>query len=621
MREFGKAASVGAWLPAAGGYVARFSATSAGALGLRVRLDLGAVPGEMEIRVQGDDPARIETMILDPLLGPEAWTPWTEGATQVVEIYSRVAPSDTAVQVGAVLHFVDSPFAKVNAASCTLNTKCTSGDPDARPADRRAQEVGHEDPVQLPVAAASSARRRSSIRRAVLRPYVLTANHCVDTAQASGTITSFWFYESTACDDNTPSADFIQRPGGMQLVFTSYNVDSTLLLMNTRPPDTALYAPLGPALLNPGVAVVSLSHPHGDTMRWATGTAGQELRDNDRPYDMYSVNFARGIIEAGSSGSGIFTNTGGHLALRGILSQGAVDLSCTQPTLFTLYGRLEAFYPQMAQYIGATTVLPDDAPNRFSDVAATVTPVPLDATPEFVMPNQRIDYAGDVDVYKFNVALPSAVSAWTTGDQDTVSTLLDVNGVALVAVDDQSTSNTNTGITFTVGQGTYYYLVSDWNPQGTGAYGLHLRADRVGANYTSLWWNANESGWGVNVNHQGSIIFATLFTYASNGSPTVAGDVRAAPGRPTAPTRASSIARRGRRSTRAPGPRSPSKQRERCSFSFPTADTGVLTYTYRGTSVTKNITRQTFKTLPTCTWSAFDRSFSQQLPGPVVEPE
>ena len=33
------------------------------------------------------------------------------------------------------------------------------------------------------------------------------------------------------------------------------------------------------------------------------------------------------------------------------------------------------------------------------------------------------------------------------------------------------------------------------------------------ANYTALWWNPAESGWGVNFNHQGNILFGTLFTY------------------------------------------------------------------------------------------------------------
>ena len=37
-------------------------------------------------------------------------------------------------------------------------------------------------------------------------------------------------------------------------------------------------------------------------------------------------------------------------------------------------------------------------------------------------------------------------------------------------------------------------------------------------NYTDLWWNAAEPGWGMNVNHQGETFFATWFTYDADGT-------------------------------------------------------------------------------------------------------
>jgi len=39
----------------------------------------------------------------------------------------------------------------------------------------------------------------------------------------------------------------------------------------------------------------------------------------------------------------------------------------------------------------------------------------------------------------------------------------------------------------------------------------------VKTNYGGLWWNAGESGWGINVAHQGDSIFATWFTYDTTG--------------------------------------------------------------------------------------------------------
>ena len=44
-----------------------------------------------------------------------------------------------------------------------------------------------------------------------------------------------------------------------------------------------------------------------------------------------------------------------------------------------------------------------------------------------------------------------------------------------------------------------------------------LRA--TGPSYEGMWWNPNESGWGVNLTHQGPIIFATWFIFGTDGKP------------------------------------------------------------------------------------------------------
>ena len=38
-------------------------------------------------------------------------------------------------------------------------------------------------------------------------------------------------------------------------------------------------------------------------------------------------------------------------------------------------------------------------------------------------------------------------------------------------------------------------------------------------NHTALWWNSDQSGWGINFAHQGDIVFGTLFTYDAAGEP------------------------------------------------------------------------------------------------------
>ena len=44
-------------------------------------------------------------------------------------------------------------------------------------------------------------------------------------------------------------------------------------------------------------------------------------------------------------------------------------------------------------------------------------------------------------------------------------------------------------------------------------------ANTWGTDWTDLWWNANESGWGVTATHQGEVVFLTFFVYDVDNRP------------------------------------------------------------------------------------------------------
>ena len=70
---------------------------------------------------------------------------------------------------------------------------------------------------------------------------------------------------------------------------------------------------------------------------------------------------------------------------------------------------------------------------------------------------------------------------------------------------------------------------------------------RTATNYQDLWWNApagSESGWGINITHQGDTLFVTWFTYDLDGTPLWLSAHRAEDRR-RPPTRERCIARRG----------------------------------------------------------------------------
>lgn len=116
---------------------------------------------------------------------------------------------------------------------------------------------------------------------------------------------------------------------------------------------------------------------------------------------------------------------------------------------------------------------------------------------------------------------------------------------------------------------------------------------------TALWWNPNESGWGLNLNHQGSTIFGTLFTYDQNRAPlwlvmsggamqadgvTYTGDLYRTTGpafnaQPFTPIGPGNITRVGSMTLR-----------------FSDASVGTLRYTVNGVEVVKTVQRQVYGT-------------------------
>ena len=115
-------------------------------------------------------------------------------------------------------------------------------------------------------------------------------------------------------------------------------------------------------------------------------------------------------------------------------------------------------------------------------------------------------------------------------------------------------------------------------------------------NYQDLWWNANESGWGINISHQGDVMFASWFIYGPNGQPTWIFLSRAERSGALGNTFTGDIFR----TTGTPFAVVPFVQQNTtvtpvgtATLIFSDARTGSLTYTVDGAQVVKQITRQT----------------------------
>ena len=149
--------------------------------------------------------------------------------------------------------------------------------------------------------------------------------------------------------------------------------------------------------------------------------------------------------------------------------------------------------------------------------------------------------------------------------------------------------------------------------------------------YQGLWWNApanSESGWGLNITHQGNILFATWFTYDAQGKgmwlvvpraelqPQMDDNDPYGYGMGTTPRTYEYTGTIYR--TTGPAFDAASFDSSRvvvtpvgeADFMFSSPDAGSFSYTVNGISGSKPIVKQVFAALPTCTFSGNAANFS-----------
>ena len=111
--------------------------------------------------------------------------------------------------------------------------------------------------------------------------------------------------------------------------------------------------------------------------------------------------------------------------------------------------------------------------------------------------------------------------------------------------------------------------------------------------YTDLWWNPNESGWGMEIIHQYGVMFLAWYVYNASGNPvwyvasdcvvqgsSCTGSVYSTTGPPLGPSFNPNAVQVSTVGT--------------ITANFTDANNATITYTVNGVSATKNITRQLF---------------------------
>ncbi|MFZ3322735.1 MAG: PPC domain-containing protein [Usitatibacter sp.] len=133
---------------------------------------------------------------------------------------------------------------------------------------------------------------------------------------------------------------------------------------------------------------------------------------------------------------------------------------------------------------------------------------------------------GDVDFFIVDLPTAGMLTVQSTGTTDTVGYLFDSNVNKLDTNDDTSPSNLNFSMQDTLPAGRYYVGVVGYDVTTLGNYGISASftpSSGVNANtpgpLSGLWWNPNESGWGIAFTQRRNIVFGAWYTYDNAGRP------------------------------------------------------------------------------------------------------
>lgn len=356
------------WQPAGAGLQrAAVSFTAEGALGVRLGLVVRQLPagtvlrfyaqaGGDPVQVSGADVLRSIQRNLDAGdTGDSArtyWGPEFGGAETTLELEVPVAArleQELDIAVPTLSHFFVSPdqataasFAKGvgDSGTCNIDVSCK---PELGAESRSVARMVFVIDGGSFLCTGTLLNDATSSKK----PHFLSAHHCISTQTVASSLTTDWFFRSSACNNATVNPATQKVTGGAELLFADSQTDTSFMRLNSAPPQGVVYAGSYVGSVNTSAAVVGIHHPRGDLQKTSAGSVAQfsycsneqcfpETQQNSK---FYTVGWTEGTTEGGSSGSGLFFTIGSTRYLVGQLYGGSS--SCEAPTGRDHYGRFD----------------------------------------------------------------------------------------------------------------------------------------------------------------------------------------------------------------------------------------------------------------------------------------
>ena len=355
------------WQPAGGGLQrAAISFTADGAQGVRLGVVVRQLPagtvlrfyaqaGGEVVQVTGEEVLRTIQRNLDAGDKGDAartyWGPDFGGAETTLELQVPTAArlDELDIAVPTLSHFFISPdqataaatMAKVGeSGSCNIDVSCK---PELSAESRSVARMIFVIEGGSYLCSGTLLNDSQSSKA----PHFLSAHHCISTQTVASSLTTDWFYRSTACNSGAVNAGTQRVAGGAQLLFADSQTDTSFMRLNSPAPQGSVFAGSYFGSVTPEVPVVGIHHPRGDLQKTSAGSVLQFSHcSNEQCFPatqqdggFYTVSWNSGTTEGGSSGSGLFFTIGSTRYLVGTLYGGSS--SCQVPDGRDHYGRFD----------------------------------------------------------------------------------------------------------------------------------------------------------------------------------------------------------------------------------------------------------------------------------------
>jgi lysyl endopeptidase len=533
------------WEPLAnGGQVAALSVTTPGATAVRMGLRIESLPDGALMRFYApgaDEPfeASAAEIRAAAAIGGTYWSPAVESETLVAEVEIPAGVSSAQVRISSpmISHLVASAstafvMPKATSEACNLDVMCYQGT-WALESSAVARILFTDEGKSYVCSGTLVADRDTS----TFVPYFLTANHCVSTQATASTVQSYWFYRATACNSGTRGVSSTLF-GGATLLYAAETTDTSFLRLNGTPPAGAGYVGwnVGAATPTLGTGVTGIHHPSGDLQKISFGNVsgyGVCTPSGDETFScrgatpatstFLTVLWRDGITEGGSSGSSLFLDNGRYLI--GQLYGG--DGSCSSAASTDYYGRFDVAYnAALFQWLGSATSAPTSfvPALNYSDLwwnaAESGWGIAINQHSDSMIFATWYVYAGSGRPLWLSMSGGKWISPTAFSGDLYSSTGPDAVGAFNPAFVGRTKVGSATLSFASTGQAAISYTVNGvTSSKAITRMPFGPLATALAANYTDLWWNAAESGWGISINQQFQTLFAVWYSYGSDGQP------------------------------------------------------------------------------------------------------